>query len=737
MIQLTTKYLVYLCAFLLITFPIKLSAGAFSDLKDALKQEFQKGLDQLNEDLQRMTRQSDNDLVTVPFLINKTPAQAENILQGHGLVIGKVIYQKSEQTAGTIISQTPPQNTQVPKGAAISVVVAQQQGNSKVTIVPRLIGLSVNEAQARLKEHALILGNIIEQSSQKPKGHIISQSPAAGQKIDKKSLINVVISKSSDTQPIVTLELSKNPITTAETLYLSTTIIPKPETKLQYSFTMNGKVYKSHNGQLSHRFQRAGRVIITASIRQKGQKWIHSKSQVLVVIQAAKIPSSEIDNLETLIIVPDVVGLPLDNAINQLKQAGLRIGHISQKITLSDPKVLQQTPKAGSRVKAGQKVDLEHSVGNKISLDLSVSTTEAKAHKPLEFHAELLSNIEIKPRKYTLLINGQRIDSSTPTWSYAFTQAGQYSVQAEVDIADVGVIQSLPINISVANIWVEPRAIIEPATLIIQQGDKANFLSQSTYDPKSKLSLLWMDEKGGSGTASQYVIDTEGWDVGEYWVTLRVKDEQGFEHTDQAELIIHKASAESTENTINVPTVEKTTSNFTNSKLSLSASAYYATIGKPIDFTITQQPAVNTSYTVIYGDGQREKTKQLWLKHSYHKMGRYFAYVISHYQDKQIQSNKIKIWILPSWLLIGVVIVALTLLLGTFKLLRSKVNKEIKAKISSIRYEPVIDQGQQKLEQDIALKNINTHIQFVGEKDKGKQRILQKHSERDEKNNAL
>lgn len=731
MIRLITKYLAYLCVLLLIVFPLGAAAGFLSDLETTLKQELQRNIDKLNEDLQQAgNNQPDNNLVNVPLVIGETPAQAENILQEHGLVIGKVIYQKSEQAAGTIISQKPPQNAQVKKNTAVSVVVAQQQDNSKMTVVPKLIGLSVHEAQATLKQRALVLGKITEQSSQKPKGHIISQSPTAGQKIAKKSLVNIVVSKVSDVKPVVTLKLSKNPINTGETLYLSAAIKPKPESKLQYSFTMNGKVYKSNNGQLSHRFQQAGRVIITANIRQKGQKWIHSKSQALLV-QASTTPPTETNNSETLITVPDVVGLPLDNAINQLKQAGLSIGNISQKITVGEAQVLQQTPKAGSRVKAGQKIDLVHSVSDKISLNLSASTTEAKAHKPLEFHAELLSNSGIRSRKYTLIVEGQRIDSSTPSWSYAFAQAGQYQVQAEADIADIGVIQSPPININVANTWVEPRAIIEPATLIVQQGDKASFISQSTHDVKSKLSLLWMDEKGGSGTASQYIIDTKGWDAGEYWVTLRVKDEQGFEHTDQAELIINKVSAEPIETT-NTPEAENTMPDLSNGKLSLSASAYHATIGKPIDFTISQQPAVDANYTVIYGDGQSEETKQLWLKHSYNKMGWYFAYVISHYQDRQIQSKKIKIWILPSWLLVGASIIALALLFGIFKLLKPKANKEIRSKTLNIRYEPVIDQGRQKLERDTNSQNINAHIQFVGEKDKGTQRILRKNSERDE-----
>lgn len=720
---------------LLVIFPLMVDAGLLADLKDTLKQELQKNINKINEDLQRTINQADNTantLVKVPLLMGKTPAQAENILREYGLTIGKVIYRNSEKTVGTIISQNPAENTQVKKNTAISVVVAQQANNSRLIVVPKLIGLSVNEARTRLKQHLLTLGKITEQISDKAKGNIIAQSPKAKQKVAKNSPVNIVIAKHPSTKPVVSLQLSKNPIKAGEAVSLSATIKPKPTAELQYSFTINGKVYESQNGRLLHRFQQAGKLIITANIRPKGRKWIHSKSQALLV-KPAELPPRNTSS-ETSIKVPNVVGLSLNNAIEQLKQAGLAIGHISQQMTAGASKVLQQHPKAGTSVKLGQKIDLVNAINNKINLNLSVSTTDIDVYEPIEFHAELVSNTEIKPRKYTLIIDKQRIDSSSPVWSYRFNKAGQYQAQAEVDIADFDIIQSQAITINVSSKWIEPKAIIEPATLIVQQGDKASFVSQSTHDPNSKLSLLWMDEKGGSGKASQYIINTEGWDIGDYWVTLRVKDDRGFEHTDKAELIISNTLVDTSEKT-NPPETEKANSDSPNGhQLSLSASTYYAVIGEPINFTITQQAARGTVYTVVYGDGKTEETSQLWLTHSYKNIGRYFAYVISHYQGKQIQSKKIKLWILPSWRLIGIfsILFILFTLLGIFKLLKSKVKHEGKSKKSIIRYEPIIDQGKQQLKCKTNSHDISATIQLVGVKDKGQQRILRKSSERNE-----
>ena len=68
-------------------------------------------------------------------------------------------------------------------------------GPSVVTVaVPNLTGMTKDGAKSALTEKGLVLGDVTEKSSDKPKGTVVEQSTDSGTKVEKGSKVNIVIS---------------------------------------------------------------------------------------------------------------------------------------------------------------------------------------------------------------------------------------------------------------------------------------------------------------------------------------------------------------------------------------------------------------------------------------------------------------------------------------------------------------------------------------------------------------
>jgi eukaryotic-like serine/threonine-protein kinase len=141
-------------------------------------------------------------LVKMPNITGRSISSAKNQLLSSGLQYGgeekiealeentvlKIKVNGAEVTAG----QT------VPKGSKVTLVVGDGYGN-QMTDVPNVTGMSFDEAEVLLSGTGLNIGNITYQTSDKPEGTILKQSPAAGNdaKIRNGAAINVWISGSA------------------------------------------------------------------------------------------------------------------------------------------------------------------------------------------------------------------------------------------------------------------------------------------------------------------------------------------------------------------------------------------------------------------------------------------------------------------------------------------------------------------------------------------------------------
>jgi serine/threonine-protein kinase len=132
-------------------------------------------------------------LVIVPDLTGLTEAQAQTRLEQAGLVLDDVSRRRTDQVPpGQVLEQNPPADRQVDEGSPVDIVLSQAP---KPVTVPRLDGLSVDDAQAALESVGLTLGDQSEENSETvDEGLIISQSPAAGEQVPKDTPVDVVVS---------------------------------------------------------------------------------------------------------------------------------------------------------------------------------------------------------------------------------------------------------------------------------------------------------------------------------------------------------------------------------------------------------------------------------------------------------------------------------------------------------------------------------------------------------------
>jgi eukaryotic-like serine/threonine-protein kinase len=132
-------------------------------------------------------------LVVVPSLTGLTEEQARTRLENAGLVLDDVSRRRTDEVPpGQVLEQNPPPDRQVEEGSAVDIVLSQAP---RPVTVPRLDGLTVEDAQAALEDVGLTLGQQTEDNSETvDEGRIISQSPAAGEQVPKDTEVDVVVS---------------------------------------------------------------------------------------------------------------------------------------------------------------------------------------------------------------------------------------------------------------------------------------------------------------------------------------------------------------------------------------------------------------------------------------------------------------------------------------------------------------------------------------------------------------
>ena len=132
----------------------------------------------------------------MPQLIHRSERNAIFILEKLGLKVGKINYEHSDIFhAGEISNQSIPPGTELKPGTVVDITVSLGLFPDKY-VVPNLVGRSLNDARKIILQSGLTLGEVSFQiASDLLPGTIISQSPAANQKVAQGDTINLLVSK--------------------------------------------------------------------------------------------------------------------------------------------------------------------------------------------------------------------------------------------------------------------------------------------------------------------------------------------------------------------------------------------------------------------------------------------------------------------------------------------------------------------------------------------------------------
>jgi len=131
----------------------------------------------------------------VPDLYGITLREAEIILSAAGLSFGEIEFEFDEDyEPNTIIRQTPEAGKEIVADELINLVVSQGSEDDMVRL-PNLTGLTQSEAEDRLSELGLIVGDIDREESRRFRaGYVIAHNPSSGTPLVEGGLVDLVLS---------------------------------------------------------------------------------------------------------------------------------------------------------------------------------------------------------------------------------------------------------------------------------------------------------------------------------------------------------------------------------------------------------------------------------------------------------------------------------------------------------------------------------------------------------------
>ena len=133
--------------------------------------------------------------VTVPDVVGKSRAEAEQDLEDAGLEVGditRVPPADDTQEPNTVVEQDPAADEEVDRGTAVDLTIVE---SPELVPIPDLEGSSVEEAQAALIELELEpTGPVEEPSDTVDEGLVTRSDPASGEEVEPGSTVTIFVS---------------------------------------------------------------------------------------------------------------------------------------------------------------------------------------------------------------------------------------------------------------------------------------------------------------------------------------------------------------------------------------------------------------------------------------------------------------------------------------------------------------------------------------------------------------
>jgi len=129
--------------------------------------------------------------VIVPDVVNLSLRNAQIQLQNYGLEYGTISYESS-RFKNSVLRQSIPAGTKVDKGTIIDLTVSDGLG-SKVVQIPEIIGFRLPDAQLKLREAGLRLGQIrFRPIKEVPPNVVLDYEPKVTEIIEGESLTLII-----------------------------------------------------------------------------------------------------------------------------------------------------------------------------------------------------------------------------------------------------------------------------------------------------------------------------------------------------------------------------------------------------------------------------------------------------------------------------------------------------------------------------------------------------------------
>jgi serine/threonine protein kinase/beta-lactam-binding protein with PASTA domain len=136
---------------------------------------------------------TNTDTVKVPDVIGFTEEAATRTLRDAGFDVTTEFQVTTDQAKiGEVIEQSPDSESLLAEGETVTITVGKRPAQVEV---PNLTTLTQDEAVAALEAAHLTLGTPTSQPSDEPEGTVVSQNPLPGEKVDKNSQVDIVLSE--------------------------------------------------------------------------------------------------------------------------------------------------------------------------------------------------------------------------------------------------------------------------------------------------------------------------------------------------------------------------------------------------------------------------------------------------------------------------------------------------------------------------------------------------------------
>ncbi|MGI9510809.1 MAG: PASTA domain-containing protein [Geminicoccaceae bacterium] len=324
----------------------------------------------------------------VPDLAGHTVDEAKRLIEGQLLEIGQIASKVSTEPQGTVIEQQPRANVEATPGSNVDLVLAEGLE------VPKLVGLSLDEAGAVLAKQLMRLGKVERRTAADGDGKIIDQSPAPGapgtfgvgidvvisepptvpdlrgltpdlvaDKLAEKQLVLSTIDYQLSSDQADQTVLAQNPpagsaIVNGDTvaIVLAVTAPPPDRPELVPVPEVTGLTA----AQADQALQQAGLMLQlegTAGDDRPNRVTAQAPNTGRLVATGSLVVAS----LESIdeVVVPDLLGTGQETIDDRLADAFLALGQQDWRLsTLPDGTVINQDPPAGTSVAFGNTVDV-------------------------------------------------------------------------------------------------------------------------------------------------------------------------------------------------------------------------------------------------------------------------------------------------------------------------------------------------------------------------------------------